>query len=135
MLVYLDYLLVYSPSFQSHLDRLDILFKLLKQTGLKLKLGKCNFLEEEVRFLGHQISADGIATDFSKVAAVKEWPVMSTVKKTGFSKTTAPLHDVVNQCHGACSSAGQPKVPYIVGHRVSMGLSHVNRKDSSLHRF
>ncbi len=120
MLVYLDDILVYSPSFQSHLERLDIVLKRLKQTGLKLKWGKCHFLQKEVKFLGHQISADGIATDPSKVAAVKEWPVPSTVKELqsflglcsyyrryveGFSKIAAPLHDVVNQCHSVYSSA------------------------------
>lgn len=119
MLVYLDDILVYSPSFESHLERLDIVLKRLKHAGLKLKLGKCHFLQKEVRFLGHQISADGIATDPSKVAAVKEWPVPSTVKELqsflglcsyyrryveGFSKIAAPLHDAVNQCLNACSS-------------------------------
>lgn len=119
MLVYLDDILVYSPSFQSHLERLDVVLRRLKNTGLKVKLGKCHFLQKEVRFLGHQISADGIATDPSKVAAVKEWPVPSAVKELqsflglcsyyrryveGFSKIAAPLHDVVNQCLNACSS-------------------------------
>lgn len=120
MLVYLDDILVYSPTFESHLERLDIVFKRLQHTGLKVKWGKCHFLQKEVKFLGHQISAEGIATDPSKIAAVKEWPVPATVKELqsflglcsyyrryveGFSKIAAPLHDVVNQCHGAVSTA------------------------------
>lgn len=120
MLVYLDDILVYSSTFQSHLERLDIVFARLKQTGLKVKWGKCHFLQEAVQFLGHQISAEGISTDPSKVEAVKNWPVPSTVKELqsflglcgyyrryveGFSKIAAPLHDVVTRCQGTYSLA------------------------------
>lgn len=113
MLVYLDDILVYSTTFESHLERLETVFKRLKHTGLKVKLEKCHFLQTEVKFLGHQISADGIGTDPSKVAAVKDWPIPSTMKALqsflglcsyyrryveGFSKIAAPLHDVINHC-------------------------------------
>ncbi len=81
MLVYLDDILVYSPSFQSHLERLDIVFKRLKHTGLKVKFKKCHFLKKDIKFLGHQISAKGIATDPTKVAAVQEWLVPCTEKR------------------------------------------------------
>lgn len=120
MLVYLDDILVYSLSFESHLERLDLVFKRLRDTGLKVKWEKCHFLQKEVKFLGHQISAEGITTDPSKVAAVKEWPVPGTVKELqsflglcsyyrryveGFSKIAAPLHYLVNQCRGAVTTA------------------------------
>jgi len=57
MLVYLDDILVYSSTFHEHLQRLDVVFSRLKEMGLKVKLEKCRFLQEEVKFLGHQISA------------------------------------------------------------------------------
>lgn len=56
ILVYLDDILVYSPTFQKHLQRLEMVLSRLKETGLKVKLEKCHFLQQEVRFLGHQIS-------------------------------------------------------------------------------
>ncbi|KAL1256562.1 hypothetical protein QQF64_012107 [Cirrhinus molitorella] len=80
-LVYLDDLLVYSATFADHLGRLETVFKRLRDTGLKIKVEKCNFLQSEVRFLGHQVSAQGVSTDPDKVSAVKQWPVPSTLKE------------------------------------------------------
>lgn len=72
MLVYLDDILVYAPMFPDHLQRLEIVLKRLKETGLKVKPEKCHFLQQEVIFLGHQVSAQGIATDPGKIEVVKE---------------------------------------------------------------
>lgn len=113
VLVYLDDLLVFSSSFQEHLVRLETVFKRLRETGLKVKMKKCHFLQPEVKFLGHQVSAEGIGTDPDKIGTVKKWPIPSTVKELrsflgfcsyyrrfieGFSQIAGPLHDVVNVC-------------------------------------
>ncbi|KAL6467298.1 hypothetical protein MHYP_G00251020 [Metynnis hypsauchen] len=113
MLVYLDDILVYSQTFSEHLERLKTVFTRLKETGLKVKLEKCHFLQEKVCFLGHEISAQGIGTDSGKIAAVKQWKIPSTVKELrsflgfcsyyrrfieGFSNIAGPLHDVVTLC-------------------------------------
>ncbi|XP_029902664.1 uncharacterized protein LOC115355879 [Myripristis murdjan] len=113
VLVYLDDLLVFSSTFSDHLVRLETVLKRLRKTGLKVKMEKCHFLQPEVRFLGHQVSAQGIGTDPDKVSAVKQWPIPRTVKELrsflgfcsyyrrfieGFSQIAGPLHDVVNAC-------------------------------------
>ncbi len=66
-LVYLDDLLVYSATFSDHLVRLETVFKRLRDTGLKIKVEKLNFLQSEVKFLGHPVSAQGVSTDPDKV--------------------------------------------------------------------
>ncbi|KAL0147914.1 hypothetical protein M9458_056791, partial [Cirrhinus mrigala] len=83
MLVYLDDILVYTPTFPEHLQRLEIVFKRLKETGLKVKPEKCHFLQQKVIFLGHQVSAQGIATDPGKIEAVKEWKFSQGKKDFG----------------------------------------------------
>ncbi|KAL0161724.1 hypothetical protein M9458_045449, partial [Cirrhinus mrigala] len=113
MLVYLDDILVFSKTFPEHLERLRTVLTRLQETGLKVKIGKCHFLQPTVTFLGHQVSAEGIATDPNKISAVKQWPVPTTLKALrsflgfcgyyrrfvpGFSKIAGPLHDLVNQC-------------------------------------
>ncbi len=45
MLVYIDDILVYVPTFPE-LQRLEIVFKRLKGTGLKVKPEKCHFLQQ-----------------------------------------------------------------------------------------
>uniref|UniRef100_A0A3P9I2U1 Gypsy retrotransposon integrase-like protein 1 n=1 Tax=Oryzias latipes TaxID=8090 RepID=A0A3P9I2U1_ORYLA len=118
VLVYLDDLLVFSQTFKEHLERLEIVFKRLKNTGLKVKVEKCHFLQSEVKFLGHQVSAEGVGTDPDKISAVKAWPTPNSVKELrsslgfcsyyrrfieGFSQVAGPLHDLVNVCIGPSS--------------------------------
>lgn len=113
MLVYLDDILVYGSSFQEHLARLDQVFSRLGEAGLKLKPSKCKFLRKEVAYLGHVVSAEGVATDSGKIQAVKDWPVPNSAKQLSsfmgfcgyyrryvkdFSKISGPLHDLVTCC-------------------------------------
>ena len=46
-----------------------------------MKPQKCELLQEEVRYLGHIVSAEGIATDPEKIAAIKQWPVPQNLKQ------------------------------------------------------
>ena len=74
-LVYLDDIIVVGKSFSDHLSNLGCVFERLRGAGLKLKPAKCHLCQKRVAFLGHIVSADGIATDPSKTAAVKNWPI------------------------------------------------------------
>ena len=60
---YLDDVIVYSDSFLQHLDHICKVLRRLQQKGLKLKLEKCSFLQEEVKFLGSVISRDVYRVD------------------------------------------------------------------------
>ena len=73
-LIYLDDILVFSPSIEQHLRDLRIILEKLRQHRLYAKLSKCEFLKKEIRFLGHLISADGLKMDPDKVKAILEWP-------------------------------------------------------------
>ncbi|KAL5006849.1 hypothetical protein ScPMuIL_015655, partial [Solemya velum] len=52
-LLFLDDIIVFSSTFEEHLQRLEAVFQRLKEYGLKLKPSKCSFLQKEVRYLGH----------------------------------------------------------------------------------
>jgi len=72
-LEYLDYIIIYSNSFEEHLVRLEAVFERLRWATLKLKpSNKCNLLQQRVSFLGHVISKEGIDMQTEKVEAVQK---------------------------------------------------------------
>ena len=74
-LIYLDDIIIFSSSFGEHLSQLDSVFTRLQEHNLKLKASKCEFFRNQVVYLGHGVSEEGIQTDPSKIDAVKSWPI------------------------------------------------------------
>ena len=80
-LVYLDDCIVFSRTFEEHIERLDEVLSRMESANLKFLPKKCFLMRQEVKFLGHVVSAKGVATCEEKVKAVKEWPVPINVKE------------------------------------------------------
>jgi hypothetical protein len=74
VLVFFDDILIYSSSWAEHLQHVAIIFNELRAHRLHLKRSKCSFGTTSVVYLGHVISAEGVAMDADKVAAVAAWP-------------------------------------------------------------
>lgn len=71
MLCYLDDILIFAPDEQLVLERLEMVFQRLPEAhNLKLSQKKCHFMKPSVKFLGHIVSFDGVATDPEKVRAI-----------------------------------------------------------------
>ncbi|KAL7865118.1 hypothetical protein SRHO_G00103650 [Serrasalmus rhombeus] len=70
LLCYLDDLLVVAPNEGEALNRLELVFNRLSAHGLKLAPKKCHLLRRSVKFLGHVVDENGIATDPDKVGAI-----------------------------------------------------------------
>ncbi|KAJ9511482.1 hypothetical protein QJQ45_029856 [Haematococcus lacustris] len=79
VLVYLDDILIFSRTPQEHIAHLRRVLDLLRKHKLYAKLSKCEFGMDQTAFLGHIVSASGIACDPAKVAAVQSWPIPTTV--------------------------------------------------------
>ncbi|XP_012575317.1 uncharacterized protein [Cicer arietinum] len=73
VVVFIDDILIYSKSLEEHEVHLRQVLQVLKDKRLYANLGKCEFWLEEVKFLGHVISKEGIAVDLTKVEAVVAW--------------------------------------------------------------
>ncbi|GFT76778.1 retrovirus-related Pol polyprotein from transposon opus [Trichonephila clavipes] len=72
VLVYMDDVIITSPSFKDHLDHLTQVFTLLRDAGLTLNKEKCHFARDKLKYLGLIISKEGIETDNKKIRAITE---------------------------------------------------------------
>ena len=77
-LVYLDNVIILGRTFSEHLHNLRNRFQ---EAGLKLKPSKFTFDQDEVPFLGHIVSDQGVAMDPTKVAALTNWPTPRSRKE------------------------------------------------------
>ncbi|KZS04856.1 Uncharacterized protein APZ42_032111 [Daphnia magna] len=73
-LIYLDDVIIYSATFEQHLQRLRLVLSCLSQAGLKLKWSKCSFMEHALKVSGHLISKEGVAPYPEKLEAVQSFP-------------------------------------------------------------
>ena len=109
-IIYLDDIIIFSHNPEDHIERLEGVFEKLAQAGLKLKPSKCELFKAELKYLGHIVSKQGIATDPKKVQAIQDWPRPMTVTEVrsftgftnyyrkfikGYAKIARPLHELV----------------------------------------
>jgi hypothetical protein len=80
-IVFIDDILIYSKTWAEHLQHIKEVFTLLLQHQFKVKLSKCSFAKKELAYLGHVISAKGVAIDPGKVDIIKHWPVPWNAKE------------------------------------------------------
>ena len=78
VLVYLDDVLVLSTSVEEHMRHLRLVFAKLREHGLQAKLSKCKFMQQELKFLGHILTAEGVKPDPGKVQTLLDWPFPDT---------------------------------------------------------
>ncbi|GJZ81075.1 gypsy/ty3 retroelement polyprotein [Tanacetum coccineum] len=102
-LVFFDDILVYNPNMQSHTEHLRLLFQTMRHHQLKVKLSKCVFEVSQVEYLGHVFSDKGVATDPTKIQAMKEWPIPKNLKQlrgflglTGYYRRLIKYYVMIN---------------------------------------
>ncbi|KAK1642438.1 hypothetical protein QYE76_060243 [Lolium multiflorum] len=78
VVVFIDDILIYSKSEEEHEQHLEVVLDTLREHQLYAKFSKCEFWLKEVGFLGHILSAGGIAVDPSKIKTVEEWKAPTT---------------------------------------------------------
>ena len=78
-IIYLDDKVIFSKDLVSHLERPKAVFWKLEEAGLKLKPSKYELFQRQLAYLGHVISAEGVAIDEGKIKAIKNWPTPTNV--------------------------------------------------------
>ncbi|KAL0154049.1 hypothetical protein M9458_050649 [Cirrhinus mrigala] len=146
LLLYLDDIVIFSSTFDQHLERLEMVLSRLQTHNLKVKLKKCNFFQTEVGYLGHVISAAGVATDPEKIRAVAEWSRPNSVRELrsflgfasyyrrfveGFAGLAAPLHKLVGVLQGTrkrAVSSGQSSFEQHWNHTCEKSFSDLKER-------
>ena len=71
-LIYLDNLIMFLHMVEEHLHRLHIVFDKLREYNLKLKPSKCSLFREEINYLAHQVSKQGVQPSDTNLKAIAE---------------------------------------------------------------
>jgi len=78
--VYLDDILVFSRNEMEHAQHLKWVFNRLRAHNLRVKQAKCKFGVQEIKYLGHLVTGDGVKPDPAKIASVATWPTPTCVR-------------------------------------------------------
>ena len=81
MMAYLDDLIIFSRTFEDHLQDLQNIFNRLRGGGLKLKASKCNFAKNEIEYLGYIIGAEGLKCNPKKLDILRDFPRPKNLKE------------------------------------------------------
>ncbi len=81
VIVSINNILVYSRSMAEHCHHIAEVLKCQREYHLFLKAKKYSFHQTSVQFLGYNIDENGIQMDEGKVAAIKNWPIPTTIKE------------------------------------------------------
>ena len=124
-IIYLDDIIVFSRTPVEHLHRLKASISKLRAAGFKLKPTKCDLFKQQINYLGHVVSKEGVSTDPDKITAVTEWPQPTTVTEVrsflgfvsyyrrfipNFSKVAKPLNQLLQNLEGTPSQKKKFKV-------------------------
>jgi hypothetical protein len=112
VVVYFDDILIYSKSFDKHMNHLRAVFNALRDARLFGNLEKCIFCTDRVSFLGYVVTPQGIEVDEMKIEAIESWPVPQSITQVrsflglagfyhhfvkDFSTIAAPLHELTKK--------------------------------------
>ncbi|CAN6252738.1 unnamed protein product [Urochloa humidicola] len=104
VLVFMDDILIYSSTMEQHVLHLRQVFDILRQHQFLVELSKCTFGQQQLEYLGHLISNNGVATEPSKIAAVSSWPTPANVKElrgflglTGYYKRFIKHYGIISR--------------------------------------
>jgi Reverse transcriptase (RNA-dependent DNA polymerase) len=89
-LCYLDDIIVFPSSIESHVEDLDKVLSLLRDAGVSLRLDKCHFFRRRVNYLGHVIDPGKLSVQATKV---------DTILKAKLPRTKTELRSFLGICN------------------------------------
>ena len=78
--VYIDDIIIFSKTWQEHLQILERVLKAISEAGLVVNLKKCDFAKARVVYLGHEIGYGKVLPKESNVEAILNFPTPRNVR-------------------------------------------------------
>ena len=70
VLIFMDDILIYSATLEEHILHLQQVLEIIQDNQFYIKLSKCIFAQQQLEYLGHLVTSQGVATEPSKIQAV-----------------------------------------------------------------
>ena len=80
VVVYLDDIVICSRTLEEHVNHLSLVLSQLRKYTLYVKMEKCEFAQQEIKFLEHLVSKNQVRMDPKKVQAIVDWQAPRHVK-------------------------------------------------------
>ena len=80
VVVYLDDIVIYTRTLEEHVNHLSLVLSQLRKYTLYVKMEKCEFAQQEIKFLGHLVSKNQVRMDPKKLQAIVDWKERRHVK-------------------------------------------------------
>ena len=74
VIIYIDDIMIVSESFEEHLELVEKVLNTLLKNGIKIKTSKCEFFQEQISFLGHIVSKNGIRKSPEYIEKIQTFP-------------------------------------------------------------
>ena len=101
VIVFIDDILISSETIEEHISLVSAVLKKLEEVGVKVKLAKCEWFQEEVEFLGHVVSSSGMRKSEKFVSKVRDFPRPKTVRELrGFLGLVEFGRKFIKDCSG-----------------------------------
>ena len=81
-LIYLDSVIVYLKMEEEHVQCLCVVFDCFWKHNQKLKPTKCKFFKNEINYLAHHVSRDGVRLSKENLKAVAEFALPQCIAKS-----------------------------------------------------
>ena len=78
---HVDDFIVFSPSWELHLEHISDVLARLREASLTVKLKKCKFAMKSIKILGHMIQDGFLKPDPDKITAISNYPVPKTKRQ------------------------------------------------------
>ena len=130
-LIYLDDIVI-SQTAEEHIHHLCIIFDWFREHNLKLKPSKCNFFREEITFLAHRVSKDGVQPSNLTLKAITECALPQT-----YTEVCAflGLVDHYRRFIKGFAHIAQPLNEHLAGEGASRKLEWVSLSEDALKAF